>query len=1276
MELGGCSRLGFIWRGDRSAILQTPAAVTERLLCMISALPCAEQGILKNKKLRQAQVKYWCVGTWAHSSWRVEKMIKSTTRLCETRINPPGGTSTVPNCTVQSPQPMPARLSSMELSDPAIPHASSSPNDATTRRKSGRVKQKPVLLQSDPNALMANSGAKRKRAATYEDHDGNGLESEESSPDESDGDPDEEELKEKRRKSRAKKASAKPAAKKPKTSRPKTTTLPVRPAVNGLKKPSKPRQPRTRPNAAIAHDATGLFSEIFAQGHTVDLVAAEWITRYDQHNANAMCELVNFVLKCTGCDLQVDVHDIEDPDNAPSKLEDLQEEYQAQNITDYPLISKAKAYASFRSTMTGFFFSLLSTAHAAGVLYSDLALIENIEVWVTTMSSSAIRPFRHTATVISLTMESALCAVHSDLADTNAKTLRQKEGEQKKKTINKQRVASLQDKVADGERKMGLVDSMLENIFNAVYVHRYRDVDPKIRLDCVTAMGGWITTAPDKFFASNYLRYLGWVLSDVSAPNRAEVVRQLSKLYKNKEDVGRLRAFTEKFRPRFVEMAIQDAEPSVRAAAIEMLDLVREIGLLEPDDIDNVGRLIFDSIPKVRKAVAGFFAENITDLYESVVEELGGDEAMAEAVGEESPEDFDVPQKAWLMFKCLAEVLQLYSSGDDEESAEPALPEATPTTIGPGVGSRFSLAAQAVCERVSNLEDWESLAGFLLFDNSLATSNGHETETAESLFRKRCQLDQSEELILLEVLTEAVKHRLLQAVDPETENQGRKSKARAEEALEIQETVALHLAQYLPRLLRKFGANPATAAIILRLEHVLNLEIFEELRQDSTTYASLLDDISKQFVTHADQGVLAEASNALLHARSFEDLEEITESKVQALWSIQIQALMAHASRAKQGQLDLKSCCNTVSRIANLASISDCTSVLEAESRSSTSKNSTSRNTDSPVLVLTDLISDYYSSLDDEQSEDRDELIISSVKALLFYHMWLVRSLTTSIKANVPISNFPDYTFLASALLSVMRSRSSIDPVRLTAAGAYLDLHTLYASLRNVLPKSSDANDTPTTPPNKNTQRPKNDFDSLIRSVPTDAQSLLLTVFTKTEKDFARKSRRNLEPAPDDAIDSDPESDDEEDDEEETDERTKAQLLLAEKRLCELAGKMVLAVVGGVLDGKVKERLVRNRTRLGPNFKDVLAYLDEPKSGSKKSKAVKAKAAPKGGKKALSKEKAVEVSSAEESGNDDMNDEEIDNGELANDKIEDVDDAGGNKAQRREPEEEDEIMGD
>lgn len=1057
-----------------------------------------------------------------------------------------------------------------------------------------------------------------------------------------------------------------------------------------------------------------------------------------------MCELVNFVLKCTGCNLEVDVHDIEDPDNATSKLDDLKDEYEAQKITDYPLLSKTKGYSNFRPIMTGFFHSLITTAHAAGILYSDLALIENIEIWVTSMSSSAIRPFRHTATVIGLTMESALCTVFAELADSIAKTARQKEGELKKKKVNKQRVASLQEKVDEGKRKSDLVDTMLETIFSAVYANRYRDVDPKIRIDCVTALGTWIATAPDKFFVSNYLRYLGWVLSDISAPSRAEVIKQLSKLYKSKDDVARLRAFTEKFRPRFIEMASQDAELNVRVAAIEMLDLIREQGLLEPTDIDQIARLIFDTTPRIRKAVAGFFAENVNDLYESTIEELGGEEGVAEAVGEEEPDDFDEPRKSWLMFKSLAETMK-FAAGEDEDG-EPTLPQSTETLIGSEADSRYVLAAKAVCQSVPNLEDWEILAGYLLYDSSSTVSNAQEAQSPESLFKARCRLGDYEEMLLLEVLNAAVKNRLLEASETETDKKGRKSKARVDEAQEIQERVALHLAQFLPRLLRKFGANPTTAAIVLRLEHLLNLDIFEELRQDSTTFAALLDDINKQFLTHVNQDVLTEASNAILHARSFGNLEEVTEGKLQKLWSETINALRTLVSRKESGRgFAISDLSNTVSRIANLASISDCVSIFETEARSSSSsKKGASGTSKSPAEILTHIISDDYANEDRGSSH---ELVTASIKALTFYNMWLVRSLRTSLETNTPISTLPDPTPFASALLSVMQSRppsssSRIDTLRLAAAGAYLDLHTLYASLRHVTPKATTSKPSPskptttTTPPNnKPTKRTHHHqpttipdtLHALIRPIPPRAQTTLLSIFAKAEKDFAKCSRRKLEPAPSsttDNVHSEPESEDESDDEdsddedEEVDEKKKTQLLLAEKRLCEVAGKVVLAVLAAVFPDSnnppdahdtntphpdnnkiVKTRVLSNRTRLGGNFAAVVAFLDEPAlpPHQPQPKKPKSKRMPKGGK------KVVELSSGDEDeeeeggeGGEGDGEEEGEEGgggegELADDRIEEVEDGdgvgvggragrgevGGRRGQGMELEmEEDEIMGD
>lgn len=159
---------------------------------------------------------------------------------------------------------MPARLSSMELSDPVTPESNFGAGHATNRRKSARARQKPVLLQDDITTSRASHGnGKRKRAEISEGgvtDSGDDILGEESSSHESDGDPDEEELKEKRRRApRAKRVQGKPVVKKPRIAEARTTKLPVRPAMNGAKKASRPRKPQARSNRAVSNDETGLY---------------------------------------------------------------------------------------------------------------------------------------------------------------------------------------------------------------------------------------------------------------------------------------------------------------------------------------------------------------------------------------------------------------------------------------------------------------------------------------------------------------------------------------------------------------------------------------------------------------------------------------------------------------------------------------------------------------------------------------------------------------------------------------------------------------------------------------------------------------------------------------------------------------------------------------------------------------------------------------------------------------------------------------------------------
>ncbi len=85
-------------------------------------------------------------------------------------------------------------------------------------------------------------------------------------------------------------------------------------------------------------------------------------------------------------------------------------------------MSRSKSTRPFRELLVGFFKSLVNVMHETEVLYKEDALMENIARWVVSMSSSTLRPFRHTATTVALAMETALTEVAKKLDDRITRT--------------------------------------------------------------------------------------------------------------------------------------------------------------------------------------------------------------------------------------------------------------------------------------------------------------------------------------------------------------------------------------------------------------------------------------------------------------------------------------------------------------------------------------------------------------------------------------------------------------------------------------------------------------------------------------------------------------------------------------------------------------------------------------------------------------------------------------------------------------------------------------
>ena len=80
-------------------------------------------------------------------------------------------------------------------------------------------------------------------------------------------------------------------------------------------------------------------AEIFARGTRLTDAASQWIARFNEHEAKAVAEIVNLVLRASGCHVQVDEDDIADPDNCPSRLGEIQDEY---NNVREPALLNAK----------------------------------------------------------------------------------------------------------------------------------------------------------------------------------------------------------------------------------------------------------------------------------------------------------------------------------------------------------------------------------------------------------------------------------------------------------------------------------------------------------------------------------------------------------------------------------------------------------------------------------------------------------------------------------------------------------------------------------------------------------------------------------------------------------------------------------------------------------------------------------------------------------------------------------------------------------------------
>lgn len=104
----------------------------------------------------------------------------------------------------------------------------------------------------------------------------------------------------------------------------------------------------------------------------------------------------------------------------------------------YPLTSKLPLFKKFRKSLSEFLHRLITSAADLGSLYAHSnetdksGLMPTLQTWVIAMSSSQIRSFRHTATVVALDVETGLCEVAASVEKEAEVVGRQRDAEKRK----------------------------------------------------------------------------------------------------------------------------------------------------------------------------------------------------------------------------------------------------------------------------------------------------------------------------------------------------------------------------------------------------------------------------------------------------------------------------------------------------------------------------------------------------------------------------------------------------------------------------------------------------------------------------------------------------------------------------------------------------------------------------------------------------------------------------------------------------------------------------
>lgn len=348
--------------------------------------------------------------------------------------------------------------------------------------------------------------------------------------------------------------------------------------------PQKSPASAKRMESLPEHSGGLLFEKLSSSGIALKMVIDEWLQMHETSSVRretVSLVLINLILWASRVEEDIRPEHFV-TESASQILADLQDRIQpAQAKTEFPLFDRSRKHRAFRTQFSEFWSMWASSVLPAA---KDLELIEKVIMpWLISMSSAGYRPIRYAATLAVLDIVAGC---------SKACVSMQKELETTSRVMNSKRGMASKRSAEATSARIAEIEKLMQLSIDAVFVQRYRDVDPMIREKCVEKMLVWIETYPEVFLDNAYLRYIGWSLSDKSGAVRAASLNAWKSVCRRPEFRPSLVNFVSRFKSRLLEVLSRDVDKNCRMQAGAVVDSLFIGGFLEDAEMSVVDELI------------------------------------------------------------------------------------------------------------------------------------------------------------------------------------------------------------------------------------------------------------------------------------------------------------------------------------------------------------------------------------------------------------------------------------------------------------------------------------------------------------------------------------------------------------------------------------------------------------------------------------------------------------------------------------------------------------